>query len=327
LIVSWLYSEDTTGMNHLKIVSLKRWYLNTRMYGVTVRITAILIVTTGRTSNLTDPTIKKDCLGKAEYVNLWLWDQNQNWNQWRALASKVTKLRFYIKCLEFLGSLGNYCLLKRECPRRQSDISHCLAWKGTLSTMHHTVSPGDSFFSPCTGTQNRYERITKKKSFSLISLFCLLRRKCTWCKKPFPNPHYVLGWKGSANYRRRFLGQFVKYLFPLYFGQHLCTYILYSSQWRHEVAHLVEVLHYKPKVAGSIPDRGSEGGVGLKTLPPSHAVSESGSLNLLEPSGPAIGLYRGFRYLYHTLYTETTKANVNFAVRWHHPWWRWWQWW
>jgi len=57
-------------MNHLKIVSLKRWYLNTRMYGVTVRITAILIVTTGRTSNLTDPTIKKDCLGKAEYVNL-----------------------------------------------------------------------------------------------------------------------------------------------------------------------------------------------------------------------------------------------------------------
>ena len=47
-------TEDATGMNHIKIVSLKRWYLNTRLYGVTVRMTAILRVTVGRTSNLTD---------------------------------------------------------------------------------------------------------------------------------------------------------------------------------------------------------------------------------------------------------------------------------
>jgi hypothetical protein len=31
---------------------------------------AVLIVTTGRSSNITDPTIKKDCLGQAEDVNL-----------------------------------------------------------------------------------------------------------------------------------------------------------------------------------------------------------------------------------------------------------------
>jgi len=62
-------TENTTGTDHFKIVSLKRWYLNIRLYGVTIRMATILIVTTGRTSNLTDPTIKKDCLGKAD-VNL-----------------------------------------------------------------------------------------------------------------------------------------------------------------------------------------------------------------------------------------------------------------
>ena len=159
-------TADTTRMNHLKIVFLN---LNNRLYGVTVRMTAILIVTTGRTSNLTDPTIKKDCLGKAEDVNLWLWDQNQDRNQWRALASKVTKLQVYIKCVEFLDCLSKFCLL---CPRRQSDISHCLAWSGTLSTVHHIHSPADSFFSPSTGSRNRYERLSRNKFFTdFIILF------------------------------------------------------------------------------------------------------------------------------------------------------------
>ena len=42
-------------------------------------------------------------------------------------------------------------------------------------------------------------------------------------------------------------------------------------------------------------EKGGKGGrcVGLTTLPPSvPSVSKSGSLNLLEPSGPVIGLHR-----------------------------------
>jgi hypothetical protein len=115
-------TEVTKEMNHLKIVSLKRWYLNTRLYSVTIRMPATLIVTTGRTSNLTDPRIKKDCLGKAD-VNLWLWDHKQDRNQWRAFTNKVTKLWSYIKCLEFLHSLGNYCLLNRDCVLGASQTS------------------------------------------------------------------------------------------------------------------------------------------------------------------------------------------------------------
>jgi hypothetical protein len=108
LNLSWIYvvfdwlevgfilngTEDTTGMNRLKVFLPKTMvseYQAVRCHSSVDG--ALLIVTTGRTSSLTDPTIKKrNCLGKAEVVNVWFWYQNRDRNQWWALASKVTKL-------------------------------------------------------------------------------------------------------------------------------------------------------------------------------------------------------------------------------------------